>query len=44
MLISCSGSRLRRRVAFKRAGPKIIFMVSGDMVKFDFQTLLIQGS
>jgi len=30
------------RRSTKRAGPKIIFVVSGKMVRFDFQTLLIQ--
>jgi hypothetical protein len=30
------------RITYKRAGPKIIFMVTGDMVQFSFQTMLIQ--
>lgn len=31
------------RTVIKRAGPKVLFIVTGDLSMFDFQTLLVQA-
>lgn len=39
---SDQGDSAPTRTLFKHAGPKFVFIVTGDMVRFDFQTLLVQ--
>jgi len=36
------GGDSNKRQTLKRAGPKLIFIVTGTLTKFDFQTLLVQ--